>query len=307
MKNSPAAFQQAFFKDYTPARETTNVSGTSTQAPACHPAQAPNTGGYGGAQGISGLCGGGGGGIGFYGGAGGGLNQYVSTQYIDPANWFAQQYAQSISGLHAGYQQGALVNAQLASLVNMQNQNAGAWTQIPAGMAAMGLQNAIIPLPALTHLPTEIKAGEIVAWRVWRVEKDGTFSSVHNSTLWEENAAMEAHHPNDVANGYGFHAWKTEQQARDYALGLPDVAIGTVELWGEVVEHDEGYRAQFAQIKDIVERQQNAGGHYYMRTNYGSLGQAPDPPPFPFPAHAYTFFIVVSIAAIATIFRFLIH
>jgi len=114
--------------------------------------------------------------------------------------------------------------------------------------------------PAPKPLPVEIKAGELMAWRCWRIDK-GEILSVFMGSKWEEGATIAAH-LKPSANGHGVHAWKTEAQARDYAKTIPynrdcpcdEVAIGTVELWGEVIEHEQGYRAQFGQIKEIVER-----------------------------------------------------
>lgn len=32
---------------------------------------------------------------------------------------------------------------------------------------------------------------------------------------------------------------------------LPTMAVGTVRLWGEVIEHERGYRAEFAKVHSL--------------------------------------------------------
>lgn len=55
----------------------------------------------------------------------------------------------------------------------------------------------------------------------------------------------------DLICNVGVHAWKTLDGAKEYAGGIMEVVIGRVELWGEVVEHERGYRAEFAAIKSL--------------------------------------------------------
>lgn len=127
------------------------------------------------------------------------------------------------------------------------------------------VQHILPPEPAPSEpLPREIRAGEIVAYRAWEVRLvDGKvqYRSMHIGSVWEDGemrcdtAAGEALADYECA---GVHAWKTERQAHTYAVdaGGPAArttyAIGEVELWGEVVEHDLGYRAEFGQIRRIT-------------------------------------------------------
>jgi len=44
------------------------------------------------------------------------------------------------------------------------------------------------------------------------------------------------------------------QTARtDWGIDYPSFALGTVHLWGEVVEHERGYRASHAAVRSIDE------------------------------------------------------
>jgi len=67
-------------------------------------------------------------------------------------------------------------------------------------------------------------------------------------------------------HGLGVHAYKensTEANRlfRDYVEGYSlvailegdDIIIGKVKLWGDVVEHEHGYRAEFAKIVSLDE------------------------------------------------------
>lgn len=50
----------------------------------------------------------------------------------------------------------------------------------------------------------------------------------------------------DTGHVCGIHAFKTEEQALLHKLTAGGEAVGQVSLWGHVVEHEEGYRAEFA-------------------------------------------------------------
>lgn len=94
----------------------------------------------------------------------------------------------------------------------------------------------------------------------------------------------------DVRRVYGVHAFKDEARAlaycRLYAMqeamfesiiyhGRPGCvpwrpfAIGTVALWGEVIEHEEGYRAEFAKVMSINRLIGEGGNLDELRALYG--------------------------------------
>lgn len=149
---------------------------------------------------------------------------------------------------------------------------------------------AFTPTEPAKPLPVEIKAGELVAWRVWR-RHNGKLLSTYMPTEWEMGKTIEGK-PSD---GSGVHAWKDEAFARAYMGEFNcDLTLGTVELWGEVIEHDEGYRAQFGAIKEIVEEVSAPGALSYYVT------QASGPDAFTLDHDAYksadAFVIVVGVA-----------
>jgi hypothetical protein len=102
-----------------------------------------------------------------------------------------------------------------------------------------------------------IQLGEIEAWRVWRVKDNGLWS-VTNDTFWPPSTHLEAHKV-DIPLGDGIHAFRTEERARfyweaGYAGPMPVESVwGQLLLWGEIVEFEEGYHAQYAKVSKIVD------------------------------------------------------
>lgn len=105
------------------------------------------------------------------------------------------------------------------------------------------------PPPALQT--TDIIAGEITAWRVWLVEGGLTLRSVAMYNLWLPGIPMRGD-PSRYREGV--YSYKTKEELfRHYGVHKI-VAYGEVEIWGDVVEHRLGYRAEFARIKSIYHR-----------------------------------------------------
>lgn len=99
-----------------------------------------------------------------------------------------------------------------------------------------------------------IKAGEVVAYRAWRL-RDGILHSCYRSYFeWRPGEIVEGD-PNNESEGV--HAFKSLLNACRYGVGYDEnagnekIVTGTVELWGDVYEHERGYRASKAAIKWI--------------------------------------------------------
>ncbi|MDE2019722.1 MAG: hypothetical protein KGJ13_05255 [Patescibacteria group bacterium] len=118
-------------------------------------------------------------------------------------------------------------------------------------------------------LPLEI--GEIIGWRAWRLAKNGLLQSLAHDNIWLPGEIMG--HNDDhskikiedhgCAGVYAF-------SDRGYALkdtefaSTPNLVFGSVRLWGTVVEHEHGYRAEFATVHSIDAV--NVGdGHWWKR------------------------------------------
>ena len=92
-----------------------------------------------------------------------------------------------------------------------------------------------------------IRAGEIIAYRAWKLTPEGFLRGMFNDYDWKPDA-IEG--PADIS-WWGLHAFKTLRQAvsqYEYCSVNGTVIFGTVALWGEVIEHERGYRAEFSKI-----------------------------------------------------------
>lgn len=114
-----------------------------------------------------------------------------------------------------------------------------------------------------------IRAGEVIAYRGWAIKGDRLFSVYKHECEWHPGKPMKG----DTREEYGVHAFKDAQDTSEYvdyyASGLGWVyinlltsinyrtervrfyAIGKVALWGEIVEHERGYRAEFCKVLSI--------------------------------------------------------
>lgn len=123
-------------------------------------------------------------------------------------------------------------------------------------------------------LPSTTKFGEISAFRVWRIRVDGILQSTYMNTYWPPGQIIEADgeirdYFEHTAPGNGIHAWKSVFEVLEYSKNLlrpryeirddifrPPawaVMIGKVKLWGDVIEHERGYRAKYAKIESLDE------------------------------------------------------
>ena len=130
------------------------------------------------------------------------------------------------------------------------------------------------PRPALKR---EIKMGEITGYRCWRIE-NGLLRSVYQKDIWHPGKILEGRELEDWGQR-GVHSWKqpNSRQFLEYLVGylayvadpaqsqwmsingngsrivVSNTALvtGSVILWGDVVEHDHGYRGEFAKVKSL--------------------------------------------------------
>src|SRR5262245_18104703 len=108
-----------------------------------------------------------------------------------------------------------------------------------------------------------IRAGEIIDWHCWKL-RNRLLSSVFVSYTWrpgviERSSAKRygsedlGHHP--LTNNLGYHAFRDKEQAECDASwhGWYPAVIGSVAMWGEVIEHQYGWRSEYAAVRSIVE------------------------------------------------------
>lgn len=139
-----------------------------------------------------------------------------------------------------------------------------------AGLASGGWVTFDVSEPKpVTH--SGIRAGEIIAPRAWRVDGDRLFS-VYMNDEWLPGKPIQGD-PRDKAS-HGVHAFKDRSSIVQYLwhksaaalfdghieamLGIPSenrkpkgFVIGTVAMWGEIVEHERGWRGEFGRIASI--------------------------------------------------------
>ena len=125
------------------------------------------------------------------------------------------------------------------------------------------------PDPGLDDIPDFVEP--LVGWRAWKVRPRSpaadtcpVFRSVILDTPWAPRRQISAEHSFDLGArchgllgpecSCGIYAFKDPLEAliyltrvRDRLLGMSaEVALGTVSLWGRVVECERGYKAEYA-------------------------------------------------------------
>jgi hypothetical protein len=145
---------------------------------------------------------------------------------------------------------------------------------VMALMTQIDLEIKPPPSPSIPH--TGIIAGEIIGRRLWHILSDGSLCSLAHLHIWEPGVTQTGNLDELVEGTFqpiygGVYAFKQDSHHPIYAeveslrsrLGwdrpypsgdgrsLIGCALGTVKLWGDVVEHEVGYRASFAKIEKI--------------------------------------------------------
>lgn len=186
-----------------------------------------------------------------------------------------QQHLQAQQYLQAQQQQ-QNYSLNLASLAGVQGH--GHWNAnqaLPGNTAyASGISNprinpiyTNISAPCATEPEPEpiedagIRPGEVVGYRVWKItnyeaprqwrhlQPHGFLTStVMDQHIWVPGEPMTGTPCRN--DSPGVHAWKSISQAM-CMYPTPGYVFGSVELWGDIVEHERGYRAEFGQIKSL--------------------------------------------------------
>ncbi len=121
------------------------------------------------------------------------------------------------------------------------------------GTAPGGIVTVSYPItPLKAFEDAGVIAGEVTAYRCWRLNEDGKLYSIYRSDFCWEPGTIAA---GDAEAGNGIHAFKNVLLVAEYggySAGYT-IVCGTVDLWGEVYEHERGYRAQYAAIREIFD------------------------------------------------------
>jgi hypothetical protein len=153
------------------------------------------------------------------------------------------------------------------------------WTTANSGAPTFSW-SAIDAILAATKPPAVpyagIRTGEIIGHRAWWV-MDGALSSLAHRRIWQVDETVCGNLEEPVGGMFdriwgGVYAFFTQEQIHEemsenkHAENFPWVgglrfepviiqglAIGTVKMWGEVIEHETGWRSQFAKLHSIDE------------------------------------------------------
>jgi hypothetical protein len=115
------------------------------------------------------------------------------------------------------------------------------------------------PPPGVKPLPRSSSSEPIVAWRGWRLvrrPRTGQYRLMplaHTGRVWPMRTRYRAiceeqgkHEAPDMWGSCGSYSVKDVEWAMYEAKIMGATAVGTVALWGTVIEHENGYRAEFA-------------------------------------------------------------
>jgi len=121
-----------------------------------------------------------------------------------------------------------------------------------ATIGASGAFNTVSPPPAKPIEDAGIRAGEVVAYRCWVLRDGLLYSAAMSNYAWHPGKPAEGD-PNKIDEGV--HGFKNRHRAcsyiGDYEQDGAIVVSGTVDLWGDVYEHEWGYRASKAAVASI--------------------------------------------------------
>jgi hypothetical protein len=106
-------------------------------------------------------------------------------------------------------------------------------------------------------LPRPLSADPLVGWRIWRLERrEGvlTLVSMTRALAWPHREAMRArcgrfqrHAAPDLSCRCGIYATGSARTlARSGVFDADTAVVGTAALWGTVVDHELGARAEYA-------------------------------------------------------------
>jgi hypothetical protein len=114
----------------------------------------------------------------------------------------------------------------------------------------LGLDYAVDAKPR-KPLPISTQFGEIIAYRFWRYHR-GYLKSASTDYLWmpRKIATIRENEKIEDYGSRGVHAFKdTEGMILNSYEG--EIVFGTVKLWGDVIEYEKGYHAEFASIVSL--------------------------------------------------------
>jgi hypothetical protein len=104
-----------------------------------------------------------------------------------------------------------------------------------------------------------IRVGEIIAYRAWRVIEPSWWGQRGDDLLHSVFRRDYVWHPDQPASGdvrtHGIYSFRDVIRCKEdygYTAGRDGpLMFGKVKIWGEIVEHEAGYRSEFAKIVSL--------------------------------------------------------
>ena len=97
-----------------------------------------------------------------------------------------------------------------------------------------------------------IRAGEIIGWRYWKL-CNGLLHSVFVYHLWRPDVLERAICKDSGPDNLGYHAFKERERAEcEASTYWSSTVVGSVVMWGEVIEHQFGWRSEYAAVRSII-------------------------------------------------------
>jgi hypothetical protein len=100
-----------------------------------------------------------------------------------------------------------------------------------------------------------IRAGEIIGWRFWKL-CNGLLYSVFIPYTWHPGLFERSSSKHVGFKNPGYHAFRDEGQAEREMYLHPYISpaiIGSVAMWGEVIEYQYGWRSEYAAVRSITQ------------------------------------------------------
>ncbi|MGA7100401.1 MAG: hypothetical protein WB019_09045, partial [Pseudolabrys sp.] len=108
-----------------------------------------------------------------------------------------------------------------------------------------------------------IRAGEIIGWRFWKL-CNGLLHSVIVSYTWHPAySSDQAPNSADLRTPGIRDKEQAEREALMYGCWWPAV-IGSVAMWGEVIEHEQGWRSEYAAVRSIIKITGNIRSKHWL-------------------------------------------
>lgn len=196
---------------------------------------------------------------------------------------FLKKYQEILNQQQAQHSQAMSQQAAYGGLLGAIGGLGSAGSLYPGQIAVVTSVSNQLSVRKMELLPEEVVVHALVGWRRWSVTMFGEELMSNNGVKWiphEKLTAVCKAGPSivdpaaivtgcrGVECGCGIYSYKEREQAEhgDNAPTTVTHVWGEVWLWGRVIEHKHGFRAQFAYPKAFV----NTGGiAARMATVYG--------------------------------------